>query len=170
LLCGGEVYLLEPSKKRESRQINDEGELIGAVFCGYCGGLNPANAAQCEHCHEHIADQGPDLRSRLQRIHRHASNSRGFSDIADSGIGSVPNVRQERYERYEPPAPKPLVSRLSPGAILTGSLLALCVAVFFIPTSGPTNPGATIIAIFTVISFGAFAMAVISELIDSISR
>jgi hypothetical protein len=80
---------MEPSKKRESRQVNEEGELIGAVFCEYCGELNPADAAECEHCHEHIADQGPDLRSRLQRISRRASGLEAFSDIAGGVIGSV---------------------------------------------------------------------------------
>jgi hypothetical protein len=52
-------------------KLNAEGELVGGKFCEYCGGLNRAAATKCEHCHEHIADQGPDLRSRLQRIHRH---------------------------------------------------------------------------------------------------
>jgi hypothetical protein len=75
---------MEPSKKLESRQINEEGELIGAVFCEYCGGLNRADTPECEHCQKHIADQGPDLRARLNRISRYASaapqHSRAQSD------------------------------------------------------------------------------------------
>jgi hypothetical protein len=77
-------------------QLNDEGELIGGVFCAYCGGLNPADAAECVHCQEHIADQGPDLHSRLQRIHRRASSSGGFSDITAGGIGSVTGRSSEK--------------------------------------------------------------------------
>jgi hypothetical protein len=90
---------VEPSKKLESRQINEEGELIGAVFCEYCGELNRADAAECEHCHEHIADQGPDLRSRLQRISRRASSLEGVPDVADGGAERVtgqPHAEQSK--------------------------------------------------------------------------
>lgn len=75
LRFGGEFNLMRSSIKHEPVQINAEGELVGGVFCEYCGGLNRADVAECEHCHEHIADQGPDLRSRLQRIRRYASGA-----------------------------------------------------------------------------------------------
>jgi hypothetical protein len=77
-------------------KLNEEGELVGGKFCEYCGGLNPADAAECEHCHEHIADQGPDLRSRLQRISRRANSSGEFRDITDGGIGSVTGRSSEK--------------------------------------------------------------------------
>jgi hypothetical protein len=151
---------MEPSKKLELRQLNAEGELIDGIFCEYCGGLNRADAAECEHCHEHIADQGPDLHSRLQRIHRHASNSQEFSDIADGGIGSVP---YERYAPDEQPIRQSFVFRLSPSVIFLGSLFVIFQAVLFIPPSGPSRSIAIVIGVFTAISFCAIAAAIIRD-------
>jgi ribosomal protein L40E len=58
----------------KSAPLNAEGELVGSVFCMYCGELNPVGAMTCQSCGQYIADQGPDLSARLQRIRRYARN------------------------------------------------------------------------------------------------
>ncbi len=79
---------------QKSARINAEGELIDGRFCAYCGGLNGNIAEVCEHCGEYIADQGPDLRSRLQRISRHARNIPGEFGSGPGISPAKPNVWQ----------------------------------------------------------------------------
>ncbi len=64
---------MDRSPHRQSAQVNDEGELVDLKFCVYCSEINPPDATICQHCGEYIADQSPDLRSRLERISRRAS-------------------------------------------------------------------------------------------------
>src|SRR5258708_5926684 len=53
--------------------FGSDGELVSGKFCAYCGNRNSDSDHYCRYCAEYIADQGPDLRSRLARISRRAS-------------------------------------------------------------------------------------------------
>ena len=67
--------MTEPSENRARLPIESDGELIGQIFCTFCGNLNEIDAEVCTSCGQYIADQGPDLSARLRRIRRHASQS-----------------------------------------------------------------------------------------------
>jgi hypothetical protein len=54
----------------------DDGELIAIIFCLRCGTMNHAAVATCSKCGDLLAEQGPDLRSRLARIRRYAGGER----------------------------------------------------------------------------------------------
>jgi hypothetical protein len=54
----------------------DDGELLAIIFCLRCGAMNHAAAASCSRCGDLLAEQGPDLRSRLARIRRYAGGER----------------------------------------------------------------------------------------------
>jgi hypothetical protein len=58
----------------KSAPLSADGELVGSFFCVYCGELNPIGVMICQSCRRYIADQGPDLSARLQRIMRYASS------------------------------------------------------------------------------------------------
>jgi hypothetical protein len=104
---------------RKSACINDEGELIDGRFCAYCGSLNETVAEVCEQCGEYIADQGPDLRSRLQRISRHARNIPGGfgSGPGPEPVESArPNVWQYAMQVYRPYVAIITLDRKRPGS------------------------------------------------------
>ncbi len=61
-------------RDRSLVRVNDDGELIGGLFCVYCGEINEPGVDCCESCGQYIADQGPDLSARLRRIRRYASS------------------------------------------------------------------------------------------------
>jgi hypothetical protein len=61
--------------EQKSVHVGLDGELLAGKFCAYCGDLNDEDAENCEHCGEYIADQGPDLRSRLARISRRGGHA-----------------------------------------------------------------------------------------------
>ncbi len=83
---------MDESPRRQSAQVNDEGELVDLKFCVYCSGINQPDATICQNCGEYIADQSPDLRSRLERISRRAHAAPVAEDEAHPQdlIGSVP--------------------------------------------------------------------------------
>ncbi len=56
---------------RSPVRVNDDGELIGGLFCVYCGEINEPGVDCCESCGQYIADQGPDLNARLRRENTH---------------------------------------------------------------------------------------------------
>jgi dipeptidyl aminopeptidase/acylaminoacyl peptidase len=56
-------------------RISSDGELLSGVFCVECGTLNPNGTKFCPTCGDLLADQGPDLRARLNRIRRYASGA-----------------------------------------------------------------------------------------------
>src|SRR5258708_3866815 len=60
----------------EPIRFGNDGELVSGKFCAYCGNRNSASDNYCWHCAEYIADQGPDLTSRLARISRRGSTAR----------------------------------------------------------------------------------------------
>jgi hypothetical protein len=65
---------MSPSETATPVQVSDEGELTDKLFCLYCGELNHPGVDVCQSCGKYIADQGPDLHSRLKRIGRYASS------------------------------------------------------------------------------------------------
>jgi hypothetical protein len=135
-------------------KLNDEGELVGGIFCEYCGELNRAEAVECERCHEHIADQGPDLRARLQRISRHASSSQGFSDIADGGIGSETYVRPHSSFK----------KLMEVGALLGGVLFLLFLVSFLVTPSANSRQLVFVIGFFAVTSMFFYLSVVMCNL------
>jgi Tol biopolymer transport system component len=56
-------------------RISSDGELLSGVFCVECGTLSPSETRFCPKCGDLLADQGPDLRARLNRIQRYASGA-----------------------------------------------------------------------------------------------
>jgi hypothetical protein len=150
--------MTKPQSNFELARINAEGELTGGVFCEYCGGLNRTEAAECEHCQKHIADQGPDLRSRLQRIHRIASSSQGFSDISDGGIGTVPPENKRRLFGI----PLGAISRRSieRGAVLATTFFLLCMVALL------TRPSREMVFIVLFFATAALSCTVVSRMIN----
>ncbi len=74
--------------------LSDEGELVAACFCIYCGELNPVGVEVCASCGRYIADQGPDLSARLKRIRRFASSVHAPTEAPQSGlIGGSAEIR-----------------------------------------------------------------------------
>ena len=67
--------MIDPSTSRARLPSESDGELVGQIFCTYCGNLNETAADVCTSCGHYIADQGPDLSARLRRIRRYASQS-----------------------------------------------------------------------------------------------
>jgi Tol biopolymer transport system component len=56
-------------------RISSDGELLSGVFCVECGTLSPSETRFCPKFGDLLADQGPDLRARLNRIQRYASGA-----------------------------------------------------------------------------------------------
>src|SRR5262249_29564903 len=81
--------------EQKTARIGIDGELTAGKFCAYCGNLNDAGAATCEHCGEYIADQGPDLANRLARISRRASHA---TPSWTGLIGTVENARSANLD------------------------------------------------------------------------
>jgi hypothetical protein len=79
-------------------QVNDDGELVGGLFCAYCGEVNEPEADSCQSCGKYIADQGPDLNARLRRIRRYASSVHMTPDERPQAdlIGSNPTQHSGR--------------------------------------------------------------------------
>src|SRR5215813_3207578 len=65
-----------PQPDLESIRFGSDGELLSGIFCAYCGNRNATTDRYCRHCGEYIADQGPDLTSRLARISRRAAGAK----------------------------------------------------------------------------------------------
>jgi hypothetical protein len=94
---------MSPGEGEKSVQIDTDGELIDKLFCLYCGELNHPGVDICENCGKYIADQGPDLHSRLRRISRHASSvhSGRDDDPPSDLIGSVYTAFDEESFQHE---------------------------------------------------------------------
>ncbi len=67
--------MTKPAASQPQPLTETDDELIGQIFCTYCGHKNDTEAETCTGCGQYIADQGPDLRARLHRISRYASHS-----------------------------------------------------------------------------------------------
>src|SRR5215212_2552145 len=92
----------EQKLEEKPLRFNADGELENVLYCTYCWTLNELNAQTCVSCGEYIADQGPDLRARLHRIRRYASNVASSTGGETEGIGSVKAPgRPERVSRLE---------------------------------------------------------------------
>lgn len=55
-----------------------ESELSSGVCCNECGTLNPSGTLICSKCGDNLADQGLDVRARLERISRLASGEKNL--------------------------------------------------------------------------------------------
>ncbi len=86
----------------EAIRLGSDGELISGKFCAYCGNQNAPDDAYCQHCSAFIADQGPDLTSRLARISRRASASRVYhSSRAEQLISAQTDHVELKPDLYE---------------------------------------------------------------------
>ncbi len=86
----GRLHMSKPNRsddvKIERRfEISDaESELSSGICCNECGTLNPSGTLICIRCGDSLAEQGSDLRARLERISRRASSGKKLTYVPRS--------------------------------------------------------------------------------------